>query len=494
MRKLTQLLPLLWVLAWIGDFGLASLRETRADDVPREAPSADDSQAELIHVVAQNPGPSTTTVVPSVVESRLAAMQSELAALQRRLAADELEIQRLRSTDVPTTARSSIVSPKIQMTGLLQTDAGFFQQPAASVATFGDIQDVAGFRRARLAAIGEVAPNITYMLEVDFAGPGRPNFLDMWVDVHEFPLIGNVRIGQWRQPFHMDSQTSIRELMFLEPALSQVLAPGRQIGIGIHDTDDNLNSTWAISGFRFPSDAWGDVGSPEGIGARGDRGYGASGRATGLLAYDETGPLVHLGGAYAYLSPGSREIIYRTPPEFGGPFVGSAGNLASIPFFADTKLMALDTGHLFGLEFAFRAGSLYGQSEMLWSQYRDFNGQTIAFPTAYGQLAYLLTGEIRPYNRTAGVFGRVEPLRILNREGWGAWEVAVRCSYLDLNQVGVTGNGAPGGRLTDLTAGLNWYLAPHAKLQFNYISAHVDRLGAGLSDTNIFAFRAQVDF
>jgi phosphate-selective porin OprO/OprP len=62
-------------------------------------------------------------------------------------------------------------------------------------------------------------------------------------------------------------------------------------------------------------------------------------------------------------------------------------------------------------------------------------------------------------------------------------------SGIDLNQANVHGN-----EMTNLTAGLNWYLAPHAKLQFNYIHSFVDNFLHGDSDTNIVAMRAQADF
>ena len=68
-----------------------------------------------------------------------------------------------------------------------------------------------------------------------------------------------------------------------------------------------------------------------------------------------------------------------------------------------------------------------------------------------------------------------------------AWEVALRLSQIDLNNQDIVG-----GRLTDLTAGLNWYLTPYQRMKFNYILAHLDR---GISsDTSIFGLRFDSDF
>ena len=50
-----------------------------------------------------------------------------------------------------------------------------------------------------------------------------------------------------------------------------------------------------------------------------------------------------------------------------------------------------------------------------------------------------------------------------NEHGWGAWQVGLRYNYLNLNDKGING-----GVLNDITLGLNWFLNPNMKLQFNY--------------------------
>jgi phosphate-selective porin OprO/OprP len=126
---------------------------------------------------------------------------------------------------------------------------------------------------------------------------------------------------------------------------------------------------------------------------------------------------------------------------------------------------------------------------------------TETLPGAYVQAAYLLTGEERPYNATAGVFGRIKPRNNFGPStGWGAWEVAVRYSYIDMNNAFSStlplGGGQPafGGLLSDLTFGVNWYLNQFAKFQFNYIDARLRREPVGFNETGIVALRAQLDF
>jgi phosphate-selective porin OprO and OprP len=100
------------------------------------------------------------------------------------------------------------------------------------------------------------------------------------------------------------------------------------------------------------------------------------------------------------------------------------------------------------------------------------------------------------------VFGRVKPLNNFGRAtGWGAWELAVRYSYMDLGNAFTAtlqppNAGAPlfGGVLSDVTFGVNWYLNQYAKLQFNYVDAKLNRDAVGRSETGVFAMRAQLDF
>ena len=73
--------------------------------------------------------------------------------------------------------------------------------------------------------------------------------------------------------------------------------------------------------------------------------------------------------------------------------------------------------------------------------------------------------------------------------GPGAREVAGRWSYIELDDENVFG-----GRLQNLTFGLNWYLNRFTKFQFNYIHSMLARPVGTDSDADILAVRAQVDF
>lgn len=426
----------------------------------------------------------------SDIEARFNAMQAEIDALKSRDNSPGINPDRMRSSDMPPLGSNipdqakleGTKYPTIKLTGFFQADAGFFDQSPANVAALGNIQDVVGFRRARLAAVGDVAEDVSYMLEVDFAFPGRPSFMDVWVDVHSVPLFGNVRVGQWRQWFGMDNLTSVRELTFLERDLAFAFTPFRQTGVGFYNSNEDKSATWAGSVFKHPTDFWGD--------ATGDKGYGASGRVTRLLVDDDDGKrLLHVGGEYALTRPSTRFIDYRNQPEFGGPFVGPSGNVVSVPFFVDTGLIPASTANLLNAELAGILGSFHFQTEATWAFVDRTNASAVTFPSYSAQAGYILTGETRGYNKNNAVLARVKPNCPTSKGGIGAWEVASRWSYIDLNA-----NGVNGGRLNDYTFGLNWYLNDYAKFQFNYIRASLNDLAVGHSSANLFVMRAQLDF
>ncbi len=100
--------------------------------------------------------------------------------------------------------------PIVNLGGLFQADVGWFVQDAANIVAVGDIQDGADFRRARLAASGSVADNVSYIVEFDFGFPGRPSFMDVWLEVRDLPRLQNIRIGQYRQPLGIDGMTVSR--------------------------------------------------------------------------------------------------------------------------------------------------------------------------------------------------------------------------------------------------------------------------------------------
>ena len=431
--------------------------------------------------------------------------------------------------------------PTFKITGFTQLDTAFYAQDSENRAVVGDGQDGTGFRRARLAVTGKVAETTGYQLEVDFATAGRPSFFDCYIDQSDLPLLGTVRVGQFCQPFSVDSLTGFRNLTFLERSLPFLaLVPFRRVGISSSNVSEDertamIISTYRSGGFnnaplgddRFATD-FGDVG-----------GYAMSMRGTHLMFYDDEAEdryLWHLGGGYNYSqlaandafgsglsgNAGSPRPFYqaRTTPEFGtlgyselSSSFGSAVN--GTPSFVDTGRYEADNFHLFGLESVTQWGAWGSTCEYMSTIVNSVAGPVV-YQGGYAQLAYRLTGEHRVYDKRTGTLGRLKPNHDFLPSkgcirGWGAWEVAGRYSIIDLtNPAFLNGHyynsatntftasaasGAVGnGLLQDTTLGLTWFLNSHTKIQVNWIHAMLDNTRRGFSDASLYVSRFQVDF
>ena len=390
--------------------------------------------------------------------------------------------------------------PSVTVNGVFQADSGWIHQDTASETQYGQIQDGSDFRRARLSAKGSVTETTNYFFQMDFGFFGRPTFTDVWVEQTKVPFFGNVRIGQWKQPFSLEVVSSFRYTTFMERSvLFQPFTPFRHLGIGFYDHSDDLSTTWAASAFRTGQDQFGATLSSDG-------GYGSSERLTWVPSWECDGKnYLHLGMGHFFNSPPADTVNFRTIPEFfvgaNGPgAVGTSGQAVpggsnGTPFFVATGNLTVPYYNVLGSELLWVQGPVSLQSEAMVSLVNQGGGSTAVLPGAYAQMGYFLTGEHRPYDRKTGAIDRVIPKSNLGYDGkschtgCGAWEVAGRWSYLDLNDSAIRG-----GTIMDYTAGVNWYWNPYTKMVFNYVHAVSDTAAFPKAHTDLFGVRAQLDF
>lgn len=371
------------------------------------------------------------------------------------------------------------------------------------------LEDGVSFRRIRFDLGGTIYKNIEYYAQVDFANgflavPGQTGRVtnatyptDMWVTFKELPFVGNIRVGNQKPLYSFEHLTSSRFLNFLERSLGyDVFAEnqnnGFQPGITAFDTYEDRRGTWAVGIFKYTRSPFGwNVGRDE---------IEYNGRVTYLPVYEDDGRLlvhVGVGAAHRGLDDGQTRLRARLDAR------NSPSAFSSL--VADTGLVTGSRQQVLVPEFVAVAGPLSFQSEYYASWVENTqsvasNGLFVPQGTAYfwswyAEAHYFLTGEYREYNRDAGVFGRVVPLRPLawSRNGFtgcGAWQLAARYSYLDLNS-----KAFQGGQVNDLTLGLNWYMNPNMKAQFNYFLA--DRHVASPAGTGLihgFGTRLAIDF
>jgi phosphate-selective porin OprO/OprP len=427
--------------------------------------------------------------LPGVEEApRESGPHPEIRGLEDRLAAlEESEAKRVE-TEV-SKRNADALKPTIKWAAQLQYDSYFFNQDAANVAQFGDIPNGGAFRRARLGAFGDYGPS-EYRVEMDFALSGRPTFLDVYAGINDLPGAGRVRVGHFFEPFSLERLTANRFTIFMERSLlDQAFVPARNSGIMANNTWLGEYGTWGLGLFRSDSDAFGDD-----VGDNFER--AVTGRVTVLPYYGCEGRhYVHLGGAYSIRGTDDGVARFRAQPEAR---LGAA--TPNVPFFVDTGDIPADFFQLGGIEMAWVNGPLSLQGEYALTSVDADNGTSPRFDGWYVLASYFLTGEHRPYRKDAGAFDRVVPYRDFVRYrgaaeegclcvGPGAWEIAARVSQVELNDEPIVG-----GRETNLTVGLNWYLSPYLRYTTNYVHAFVHDSAGIDSETDIFAMRVGYEF
>lgn len=331
------------------------------------------------------------------------------------------------------------------------------------------VESGAEVRRGRIYVAGILYDLVDFKTQYDFA-TGDVKLKDFWLGLRDVPIVGHVKVGHFKEPFSLEELASSKHITFMERSLASVFAPSRNMGIGLGRTAASERITWAAGAFRETDSS----GTGFGPGSE----YNISARVTGLPFYAEGGrKLLHLGLSYSHKFRSRDAIGFGERPE---------AHLSPVDF-VDTGSLLSDGVDLVDPEIALVWGPLSFQSEYIHALVARSNGADLGFGGFYVYASCFLTGEHRPYKRAHAAFGNVHPTRNFDpRAGrWGAWEAGVRYSRLDLN-----GGGARGGRLDDVTAGLNWYLNPSVRITVNYVHAHRSPFG----DADIAEGRFQVVF
>ncbi len=366
---------------------------------------------------------------------------------------------------------------KFKIGGRIQDDWAWFEQSDSNLAYYGNIQDGTEFRRARLAVSGTAYQYLTFKAEFDFAGAAKAgkevSMKDVYMGITGIPYIGTVQMGHQKEPFGLELMMSSNYLTFMERAITNAFVPERNSGIRMQNAYANERIALAAGMFRDTDDGGRN---------QADGSYAGTVRLTGLpWLNDEKGGLLHVGGAFSYRKPGA-DVVYEARPSahLAPVFVGVEG--------------AADEVDLIDGEGALCYGPFRVQGEYMTSSVKADGSDDLTFQSYYVYASAFLTGEKYNYKKSEAVFEQVEPKKNFRQDGTGvgAWEAGVRYAFLDLNDQAISG-----GELTDITVGLNWYLASNTRIQFNYVHASVENAGDPGTDqgsANIFETRFHVFF
>jgi len=465
---------------------------------------------------------TATTAEQRTLESRVTDQQSQIEAQRAEIDALKQQVkdlvgvmnQRVTKVEAQTESGKAIMTsptariegPKgdysLQVVGTIQAGAGFYDQSPAT-SRMPVLANGAEVRRAQLGIQGTAYRDFAYSAIFDLAGTGgvASTVRDLTVAYTGFKPI-TITIGNQKPQSGMEASFSDRNSgqIFMEPALSTDLATflsTRALGVRVSTGGKNYSASIGVFGDDINTNA---VANPvkEGWGVHGRLTYAPIATATKVVHLGASGFWRRIGtgrATTALTDPQLRQIRVRSRPESNvdGQRLVDTGNLN----FGDSV-------KFYGLEAAGVYGPLSLQAEYTHLNVHQ-NGpglRPVNFSGAYLEGSYFLTGEARNYDPKVGTFGRVRVKSKFDpaNGNWGGWELALRASYIDLNdrQNQIASGGVRGGYESNYTAGMNWYWNSYLRLMFNYTHANVRKLtNANLNqggNVNIWAFRVHQEW
>ncbi|HUJ97739.1 MAG TPA: porin [Stellaceae bacterium] len=369
-------------------------------------------------------------------------------------------------------------------------------------------------RRARIGVLGKFAGDWNYALIADFGGSSdgaqQSNIENAYVTYNGFRPVA-IDLGYIDVPWTLDESTSSNDIMFLERTeignvVTNLASGDNRAAFGARSNDDRY---WAGAYLTGPTSGAQHTGSNQ-------QQLAGVARAT-YQALQGPDYSLHAGvdGEYVF------------SPRADG---SSSSSTADTVAFSDRPELRVDptaflnTGNIPAKNAAAVGAELAGGWQSLFFQgeyYHVFVDQAGLSATApkpelnfdgfYTEASWTITGESRKYIPTTGAYSAIVPNHPLSLKngGWGAFELAARYAYIDLNDHDKPGvsplvtGGVFGGRVQGITLGVNWYPVRNIRFMLNYIHNVVNKLpvttalggtsGGGVT-IDAIAMRAQVAF
>ena len=157
-----------------------STRERKQSRRPdNDLPPNDTDSGFVAATLAQQEQPRTDTERMELPGSLFSEFEQQPGQFRSDTGQFRTDTERMEAVPPPATNETF---PTHKITGFLQLDSAWYSQDPLNQAIVGNAQDGTGFRRARLAVLGKVAPLTLYQIEVDFATAGRPSFFDNYLE------------------------------------------------------------------------------------------------------------------------------------------------------------------------------------------------------------------------------------------------------------------------------------------------------------------------
>lgn len=441
--------------------------------------------------------------------SEVDALRAEVAALKEQLAAISAKVnavEKKTATEVkwkggPETSNSEGWSFKPR--GRIHYDAGYVSVPG-DYAVNRNLGFNSRVRRVRLGAEGSMPDGFGYKVEADFANANL-TFGDTFLSYSPKNAPVSLRIGNFETLNGLEQISSSNNISFTERAsFNDAFINARRLGgaVAWHDDDNVIRAEAGLFAGHsidssFDNDGWIGAGrlvyAPKALG--GQLHLGATIQRREFASNNNGASSVSLN------APSTNQLArYRARPNT---------QLTDVRF-VDTGSFAAKSDRIFGLELAAIFPGLYFAGEAQLTRVNTYRASDIATgldsfaggnsavtPTGdpsffgmYTEAGYFLTGETRGYKD--GSWSRTKVLKPINKKGLGAFQIAGRFEYLDLDsnalKNGVTNNFATGatslaglnarlgrgGTQSSYLFALNWYPIDYIRFMVNYGRVNVE--------------------
>lgn len=348
-----------------------------------------------------------------------------------------------------------------------------------------DPEDRFAFRRIRLEMKGDILETMLWRIQVDFNKPATAEMKDIYLGFRNLPYNQELLIGNQKRPLGLDHLNSSRYNVFTErPFVVETFnEDARRPGIAMYGYTDDEKYHWRYGAYYLENinTDGGTVGDSRQMSANARLSsspwYDKASGGRGYWHWAVAGMVARADGGADGRDTNSNDGRFRTRPE------------------ARSNTRWLDTGRIAGAEWyeilavesMFNVGPLQitGEYQHTFMQRNGFSD--VEFHGGYIFASYMLTGEHIPYNRQSGTIGRLKPFENFflvdtcdgcRGTGWGAWGIAARYSYLDVNSADIFG-----GVGESATLALNWYWTAYSKVQFNLIYGNIDGRNPAIGTT-----------
>ena len=431
----------------------------------------------------------------------LEGLDQKVKVIDRKLEVQQ-EVQHQRELEMPVVKVSdegfSLSSPNhdynLGLGGFIQGDGRFFTSGADK-----DVSSTFFLNRVRPILTGAVGKYYNFNITPDF-GQGRVTLQDAYINMTYWDY-ASLRVGKFKAPLDLERLQSDRDLAFSERSEIQNLVPNRDTGFSLH-------------GRLLEGRVFYDAALMNGV---------PDNTASDTTDLDNNDGKDFVGRIFATpFELSENRWLKGLGFGFGGSYGNERGNTTSIyrtygmsTWFTYNKgvtasgLRARIEPQLYYYWRSFGLLAEYAQDEHSLNRFitvgkaptaRQINETDTFTDTGYVvQGSYLLTGEDASY-------GWVKPYHPFDpRNGfWGAWEVAARISNVAAQtrqfQLGFANPSVSAKTATEWAVGVNWYLTPNVKWQFDYANTFFNG-GAGTiavpkdrPNESVFESQLQISF